>query len=149
VKTKEPPCTERYARWCERSVGKMHLGNSGVTVIAVINLILFGVFAAVVMIKQGNIWIVAGIHSMWNFVQGNLFGIQVSGLAKQNSVLSSDLIQDKAVINGGTFGLEGGLAVMIVLLIAIGVVLYKTSKCKHLKEAESTFTETVEAVEEF
>jgi len=127
----------------------LHLGNSGVKVIAVINLILFGVFAAVVMIKQGNIWIVAGIHSMWNFVQGNLFGIQVSGLAKQNSVLSSDLIQDKAVINGGTFGLEGGLAVMIVLLIGIGVVLYKTSKCKHLKEAESTFTETVEAVEEF
>ncbi|MBN2435740.1 MAG: hypothetical protein JXK07_10795, partial [Spirochaetes bacterium] len=21
--TKEPPCTERYARWCERTVGKI------------------------------------------------------------------------------------------------------------------------------
>ena len=25
AKTKEPPCTERYARWCERSVGKTYL----------------------------------------------------------------------------------------------------------------------------
>jgi len=23
VKHKEPPCTERYARWCERTVGKI------------------------------------------------------------------------------------------------------------------------------
>ena len=23
VKLIEPPCTERYARWCERSVGKL------------------------------------------------------------------------------------------------------------------------------
>ena len=23
VKTKEPPCTERYARWCERSAGQI------------------------------------------------------------------------------------------------------------------------------
>jgi len=23
VKTKEPPCTERYARWCERSVTQL------------------------------------------------------------------------------------------------------------------------------
>jgi len=125
----------------------MHLGNSGVTVMAVINLILFSVFAGIIMIKQGNIWIVAGLHSMWNFVQGNLFGIQVSGLSKQNSILSSDLIQNKAVINGGTFGLEGGLAVTIVLLIGIGVVLYKSSKFKNLQEVENTITETVEAVE--
>ena len=114
---------------------------------AVINLILFGVFAGTIMITRGNIWMVAGIHSMWNFVQGNLFGIQVSGLAKQNSILSSDLIQDKAVINGGTFGLEGGLAVMIVLLIGIGVVLYRSSKFKNLQVVENTITETVEAVE--
>ena len=97
----------------------LHLGNPGITALAVVNLTLFGIFAGVVMIKEGNIWMVAGIHSMWNFTQGNVFGIQVSGLEQQNSIFSSIMSDEKQWISGGSFGLEGGAAVSIVLVIGI------------------------------
>ena len=106
----------------------LHMGNPGITVLAVVNLTLFGIFAGVVMVRQGNIWMVAGIHSMWNFTQGNVFGIQVSGLEQQNSVFSSIMSEEKKWISGGSFGLEGGAAVSIVLMIGILCFLLMTEK---------------------
>ncbi|WP_426351107.1 CPBP family intramembrane glutamic endopeptidase [Alloiococcus sp. CFN-8] len=107
----------------------LHLTNPGIGLMPLINITLFGIFASVYMLKSGNIWGVAAIHSSWNFVQGNIFGIQVSGLGKQESIFSVTLTEGGSLINGGSFGLEGGLAVSIVLLISIFVVLYyKSSK---------------------
>ena len=102
----------------------LHLFNPGIGLMPIINLTLFGIFASIYMIKSGNIWGAAAIHSSWNFVQGNIFGIQVSGLGKQESIFSVALTEGGSLINGGGFGLEGGLAVTIVLVICILVVLY-------------------------
>lgn len=108
-----------------------HLGNSGISVLAFINLSLFGAFAAVYMLKRGNIWGVCAVHSLWNFVQGNLYGIRVSGMQNMDSILEMSSVESKVLINGGEFGLEGGLAVTVVLVIGIIVLLCtKTKKCE-------------------
>ncbi|HZK27488.1 MAG TPA: hypothetical protein VFD00_08125 [Thermoclostridium sp.] len=63
---------------------------------------------------------------MWNFAQGNIFGISVSGMDMMASVFSFAPTNEGELINGGTFGLEGGLAVTIVLILAtIAVLLVK------------------------
>lgn len=103
--------------------GLMHFGNPGVTVYAIINIALFGVLMSVYMLKTGSIWGVCAIHSVWNFVQGNLYGGEVSGLnASAATVFSFTRTEGSTLINGGKFGLEGGLAVTIVLVIAIVIV---------------------------
>lgn len=102
----------------------LHLGNDGVSVLALINLTLFGVVASVYFIKRGSIWGVAAIHSVWNFVQGNFYGIRVSGMVLKNSVFNSELVSERTLINGGDFGLEGGLAVTITLLVCL-VIFWK------------------------
>ena len=102
----------------------LHLLNPGIGIMPIINITLFGIFASVYMIKSGNIWGAAAIHSSWNFVQGNIFGIQVSGLGKTESIFSVTLREGGDLINGGSFGLEGGLAVTIVLVICILMILY-------------------------
>lgn len=102
----------------------LHLGNPGIGVLPMINLTLFGVFASVVFIKTGNIWMVSAIHSVWNLVQGNLYGIQVSGNDLMNTVWVSNMDTSRSIINGGDFGLEGGLGVTIVLVAGILVALY-------------------------
>jgi len=101
----------------------MHLSNKGVTVLAVINLVLFGIFASLYMLKTNSIWGVCAIHSIWNFAQGNIFGIKVSGIDTVVSVFSFIPTEDGSIINGGAFGLEGGLAVTAVLCISIAAVL--------------------------
>ncbi len=92
----------------------LHLLNNGITVLAFINLVLFGVFASVYFVKRGNIWGVGALHSIWNLAQGNVYGIRVSGIQTSCSVLSSEMVAGRELINGGDFGLEGGLAVTIV-----------------------------------
>ena len=124
------------------SFGLMHLGNPGVTVLAVVNISLFGIFQALYIMKRGNIWGAAGIHSMWNFMQGNFFGISVSGLEKTESVFSTDFSESGALLNGGSFGCEGGLAVTIVTTIAIAVLIFV--KPKQSEIAEETAEEITE-----
>ena len=73
---------------------------------------------------------VGALHSMWNFAQGNLFGIPVSGIRGLPSPLVSTAADGgwQEWINGGAFGVEGGLAATVVLLVACAVVLALPTK---------------------
>lgn len=101
----------------------LHLANNGISILAFINLILFGIFASLYVLKTGNLWGACAIHSAWNFFQGNIFGILVSGSDSSTSILSVTNNTSLNFINGGTFGMEGGIAVSIVLVIGI-ILLY-------------------------
>lgn len=107
-----------------------HLFNSGLTALALINLTLYGVFAALLTLKRGSLWAAAGAHCAWNFMQGNFYGISVSGIALLPSVFSTSLTDGRSLVNGGSFGLEGGLGVTLVLCLAIVCELYFTEQKK-------------------
>lgn len=98
----------------------LHLGNPGISVIPLVNIFLFGLFASFLTLRRGSVWMVGAIHSMWNFAQGNLFGIPVSGLSGIPAPLSTTLESGglAPLWNGGVFGLEGGLAVTLTLILA-------------------------------
>ena len=80
------------------------------------------------MIRTSNIWGVCAIHSIWNFVQGNVFGCFVSGMNIENSLFVSDANLTRSLTNGGEFGPEGGVAVTLVLVVAIMLVVYLPQK---------------------
>ena len=104
-----------------------HLGNPGLTALAFVNLILFGVFMSLLFIRTENIWACAACHSAWNCIQGNVLGIAVSGMPVQ-TVFSSTFNEKLGLLNGGAFGLEGGLSVTIALVITITVLLIMIRK---------------------
>lgn len=106
----------------------LHLLNPGVTMLAIINIILFGVFASVYVLRTNNIWGACAIHSIWNFLQGNFYGFEVSGLSTNNSILSFTSLNKFSLINGGSFGMEGGLAVTIALVVSIIYIVVRYSK---------------------
>ena len=108
----------------------MHLRNPGISVLAFINLIIFGVFAALVRYHSNSLWFVGALHSAWNFVQGPLLGVAVSGNANQQVVFFSKLSDISTIINGGSFGLEGSLITTLILLVAIFVVSKKIGVLK-------------------
>lgn len=113
----------------------LHLLNDGISVLAFINLVLFGVFASIYFIKRGNIWGVGALHSIWNLAQGNFYGIRVSGMQTSCSVLASEMVAGRELINGGDFGLEGGLAVTIVLVLG-SLILLMTRQQRYTEEPE-------------
>lgn len=102
----------------------MHIINPGFSLLAFVNIILFGIFVSVYMLKTNSIWGVCAIHSIWNFTLGNVYGIRVSGLNVQSSVFYFTSNQNN-LFSGGSFGLEEGLAVTITLAAAIFLILLK------------------------
>ena len=102
----------------------LHLGNNGVTPLALLNIFLFGVLASLCVLRRGNLWCACAIHSLWNFTQGNLCGISVSGTGITQASWLSTTLPEHTLWNGGAFGLEGGLAVTLVLAAGIAVLLF-------------------------
>ena len=96
----------------------------------------FGIFAALLLVKCENIWVVGAFHSLWNFAQGNIYGIQVSGNSLQPAILNSSNVKGHGLINGAGFGLEGGLGVTLVLGLGIAYLVYNLNKQGKIVEWE-------------
>lgn len=108
----------------------LHLFNKGITVLAVVNLVLFGVFAAFYFLRTDNIWGIGALHSAWNFFQGNIFGIEVSGAPMGRSLVRCVGESGRELWSGGSFGIEGGLFTTAVFALAIALLLLWPSRSK-------------------
>ena len=92
-----------------------HSINPGFNLLVLFNLALFGLFAGMYMLLTDNIWGVCAIHSVWNCVQGNFYGISVSGMEKMDTVFRSVHVSDSTFLTGGDFGMEGSIFTTVVL----------------------------------
>ncbi len=102
----------------------LHIFNGGFDLLAFVNLTLYGIFLAVYMLRTGNIWGACAIHSIWNFSQGNVYGMSVSGMSiMETSLFSSSLVEGKELLSGGSFGPEGGVITSAVTIVAIVLTL--------------------------
>ena len=98
----------------------MHMGNGGFSVIAFINLILIAGFFALLSLHTNEIWTVCAAHSVWNFAQGNIFGLEVSGNPSAARLLRTSYAGDSiSYLTGGDFGPEGGPIVTAVILLCL------------------------------
>lgn len=101
-----------------------HLANDGITALSFVNLILYGLFASFYFLRTDNIWGIGALHSAWNFFQGNGFGIEVSGNVVNDTLAKVSATEGgNELINGGKFGLEGGLATTIVFVAGILILI--------------------------
>lgn len=103
-----------------------HLGNDGIGPLPLINLTLFGILAGLYLLRTGSIWGPAAMHALWNFAQGNVFGIKVSGFGVTATLWNFASVPEKDLLHGGAFGMEGGIAVTAVLAAGI-LLLYLTA----------------------
>jgi len=105
----------------------LHLFNKGLNEIAMLNLFLFGIFASLYAMREGSLWGVFAIHSLWNWAQGNLFGLEVSGSNFGATSLFNLKDNGPILLTGGAFGPEGGLVVTAVLICGcLGVIYWAT-----------------------
>ena len=109
--------------------GFLHLGNSGVTFLSVLNIILDGVLAGLLLVYTDSIWLVVAQHGTWNYVQGNLLGFQVSGTGADASIFNFSMGAGPDWLTGGAFGAEGSIITTLVLLLSI-VIVYRLGERK-------------------
>lgn len=101
----------------------LHLGNPAFGILPFINIMLIGIVFSLLFYISDDIFLPAAAHSFWNFVQGNFFGIEVSGMDEINNTILKTKLMGSDLISGGAFGFEGSIFVTIVEIIMIFVII--------------------------
>lgn len=105
-----------------------HIENDGIGVLALINLFIFGLLMNVLLEMTNSLWTAIGFHVMWNFMQGNFWGLEVSGITFDTSLFVTRCNLKIDFLTGATFGIEGGVICTVLLLIMCSLILFLNYK---------------------
>jgi membrane protease YdiL (CAAX protease family) len=90
--------------------------------IALLNIALVAVFFTFISLRQGSIWLACGIHAGWNYMQGNVLGIPVSGTGRSTAmVFMMPTPGSPDWLTGGGFGIEESLSATVLLAALVAV----------------------------
>ncbi len=96
-----------------------HGANPGVGAVALGNTALAGILLGVLYWRTFSLWLVTGAHFGWNATLSLLADLPVSGLEMPAPGVRASL-SGPELLTGGAYGPEGGLALLLVLVPAIG-----------------------------
>ena len=100
--------------------GLAHLGNAHHTWISTANTMLVGVPLSLAYLRTRSLWMPVGLHFAWNYMQGFIFGLPVSGYAFSTTLLKVQ-IHGAAWLTGSDYGPEGG---MLSTVAVVGAALF-------------------------
>ena len=97
-----------------------HMGNPNFSNgLPFLNLVIAGIWFAVAYLRTRTLWLPLGTHWAWNWALGSLFGLPVSGMSDlAPNPLFRGIESGPAWLTGGDYGIEGGLACTVALLIS-------------------------------
>ena len=107
--------------------GLVHLSNPNVVpVVTFANTALAGIWLAAAYLRTRSLWLPLGIHWSWNWALGWFFGLPVSGINLVSSPLLQGAESGPRWLTGGTYGIEGGVACTISLVL-VTIFLWRTA----------------------
>jgi hypothetical protein len=93
--------------------GGLHAFNTGATVTSSVAIALeAGVLLGAAYIYSRRLWLPIGLHLGWNFTEGGIFGVSVSG-GHSHGMLASRF-QGPDLLTGGQFGPEASIVAVAV-----------------------------------
>jgi uncharacterized protein len=121
-----------------------HLDNPNVVRgFTFINTALAGLWLALAYLRTRSLWFPLGIHWAWNWTMGAALGLPVSGIdhLTPNPLARAEAI-GPAWLTGGAYGIEGGAACTLALVVSIIFVwrakfLSATEEMKSLTDHET------------
>ena len=121
----------------------VHMGNPNVARgFTFVNTLLAGVWLGIAYWRTRSLWFPLGVHAGWNWVQGAVLGSPVSGIT---SITPSPLLRfadaGPAWVGGGDYGIEGGAACTLALLLSTLFIwrtrlLAATAELRHYTDGE-------------
>ena len=106
--------------------GFMHIGNPNWTYIGVANIAVAGLFLGVIYLKTASLWWASGAHLGWNWAQGFLTDLPVSGTDMVDNPLMEAHFHGSELVSGGAFGPEASVVATVIVGLA-SLLLWKTS----------------------
>jgi uncharacterized protein len=103
--------------------GLAHIANPNATLFSSIAITVeAGLLLGAAYMLTRRLWFAIGIHAAWNFTQGGIFGVAVSG-SSQKGLLESTM-QGNELVSGGAFGAEASIIALAICTAIGGVVLW-------------------------
>lgn len=103
--------------------GLAHIANPGATLGSTLGITVAGVFLGLGYLLTGRLSLPVGVHISWNYAQGSIFGLPVSGLTVGSSVFALESI-GPPVVTGGNFGPEAGLLGIFALCVGLAATVW-------------------------
>lgn len=102
--------------------GGVHIMNPGATLWSSVAIAIeAGVLLGLAYHLTRSLPLVMGIHMAWNFTQGTIFGIPVSGMKEKGLFISTR--PGSEWLSGGDFGIEASVVAVLVSVIASGLMI--------------------------
>jgi len=106
--------------------GAAHAFNPGATVGSSLAIALeAGVLLGAAYALTDRLWLPIGLHAGWNFAEGSIFGMSVSGGAVKSSLIVGAL-HGKDLYTGGAFGPEASIVAVVICLAAAVILIRQT-----------------------
>ena len=126
---------DRVAQWLSRAFwillsavlfAVMHLSNPNASPLAAFNTFLAGIWLSIAVFRTRALWLACGLHLGWNFVQGPILGLPISGMGSESSGMSipsfwRTTLTGPEWATGGGYGIEAGVPCTVILFVAIGI----------------------------
>lgn len=107
--------------------GAAHAFNPGATLGSSIAIALeAGLLLGAVYAWKHRLWLPMGLHLGWNFAEGSIFGMSVSGGTVKGSLFLGSL-HGRPLLTGGAFGPENSIVAVVVCLALALFLLAKAT----------------------
>ncbi|BCY17167.1 hypothetical protein hrd7_10160 [Leptolinea sp. HRD-7] len=103
--------------------GITHLLNPNASFLPALNIMLAGLLLGLAYVWSGNIALPLGIHITWGYFEEFIFGYANSGQIPVNSLWQNS-VSGPTLWTGGSFGPEGGLLILLAILVDVGLVYF-------------------------
>ena len=115
--------------------GLAHNANPGATLASSVAIALeAGVLLGAAYAATQRLWLPIGLHIGWNFTEGPLFGMTLSGNKMTEGVLRGSL-SGPGIMTGGVFGPEASIVAVMVCLVAALYFLWRIVKLHRAEPA--------------
>lgn len=101
----------------------VHNTNPAASALSWLNTFIAGIWFAAAYLKTRDLWFPFALHLAWNWTQGSVFGVEVSGLTDiVKSPLMHEVDAGPAWLTGGDYGIEGGVITTIALILSTAAI---------------------------
>ena len=102
--------------------GVLHAANPSSSLLSITNITLYGVLLGACYVLTGRLGVASGFHVAWNYTLG-LYDFPVSGLRTGAALIGTETSR-LPLVTGGSFGPEGGLIALPLLVVGSGALAW-------------------------
>ncbi len=114
--------------------GGVHLLNPNATVWgAVAVAVEAGLLLAAAYVVTRRLWMSIGLHAAWNFAQGGVFGVEISGSGSGSQGLLRGELSGPVWVSGGAFGAEASVFAVVFCAAATAFLLRRAARAGQIR----------------